>query len=244
MKLYDMHCHIDLMPSMTTFANDALNDNICILTVTTTPKAYTKEISMLRSFPNIRVALGLHPQLVSERYAELALVEKYIIEAGYVGEVGLDFNKHFFDSKGKQIDVFDNIINWCGKQSNKIISIHSVHAAKEVLDILEKHSCAEHNRCILHWFSGTLGQLQRGVEMGCLFSINSAMLKSLNGQKIISKIPSKNILIESDAPFVEEISSVKRLRNELTVVSTKLATFFDDSLLPDIQNRSAYLLAM
>jgi TatD DNase family protein len=232
------------MPSMTAFADDALNDNICILAVTTTPKAYTKEIGMLQSFSNIRIALGLHPQLVSKRYAELTLVEKYITKAGYIGEVGLDFNKHFVESKGKQIDVFDNIINWCGKQSNKIISIHSVHADKEVLDILERHSCVEHNRCILHWFSGTLQQLQRGVEMGCLFSVNSAMLKSSNGQKLISNIPSKNILIESDAPFVQEINSAKRLRNELIIISVKLATFFDDSLLTDIQNRSAELLAI
>jgi len=36
--IYDLHCHLDLLPSMREFAKDAKESNINILAVTTTPK--------------------------------------------------------------------------------------------------------------------------------------------------------------------------------------------------------------
>ena len=76
MELFDFHCHIDLMPSMINFARDVAKTNINVLTVTTTPKAFEKEIEILKQFSNIKVGLGLHPQLVSSRYRELSLVKE------------------------------------------------------------------------------------------------------------------------------------------------------------------------
>ncbi len=244
MDIYDMHCHVDLMNSMTAFADSALKESIGIFAVTTTPKAYEKESCILKPFPNIRVGLGLHPQLVSDRYDELILIEKYISMAVYIGEIGLDFNRQYYPSKEKQMDIFDNIIKWCGQYNGKIISIHAVHADKAVLDVIEKYACAEHNRCILHWFSGTVKQLQRAVEMGCLFSVNSAMLKSPNGQNIIRSIPSKSILLETDAPFIGDIKTAKMLKENLVAVRNKLMEYVGESLLQEIQMTSAALFAM
>ena len=54
--IYDSHCHLDLMPSMIEFAQNAKKSNINILAVTTTPKAYEKEIDYFHSYENIKVA--------------------------------------------------------------------------------------------------------------------------------------------------------------------------------------------
>ena len=169
MRIFDMHCHVDLMPSMTAFANDALKASIGLLAVTTTPKAYEKEMAALQPFPNVRVALGLHPQLIEERYSEIFIVEKYLEDAHYIGEIGLDFNKQFYHSKNKQLDAFERIIKRCGELGGKILSIHSVHADKPTLDIIEKYSAHRQNTIILHWFSGTQKQLQRAVQLGVIF---------------------------------------------------------------------------
>ena len=244
MELYDMHCHVDLMPDMMTFAEQTLVEKLAILAVTTTPKAYAQELTMLRHFTNIRVALGLHPQLVSERYGELTLVEKHIADANYVGEVGLDYNRQFYSSKQKQLDVFTNIMKWCGQYSGKVISIHSVHADKTVLDIIEKYACTNHNKCILHWFSGTISQLQRAIEMNCLFSVNSAMTKSENGQKIIRNIPIDNIVIETDAPFIGGINDATKLRAEVDTTQTTLAALFDETIHARIGRMSKTLLSV
>lgn len=53
--IYDLHCHLDLLPSMREFAKDAKESNINILAVTTTPKAYEKEIAYFHSYENIKL---------------------------------------------------------------------------------------------------------------------------------------------------------------------------------------------
>jgi TatD DNase family protein len=216
MDIYDMHCHVDLMKSMEKFSKAALEERVNLLTMTTTPKAYEVEKKKLTGFTNVQVALGLHPQLVFDRIHELALVEKYIHSTRFVGEIGLDFNKQFYHSKERQIDVFSQIIGWCQRSPMKIISIHSVRSDKNVLDILEKYDCTKHNNCILHWYSGTLKQLDRAIELGCFFSVNEYMLNSPNGRSIVQKVPIDRLLLESDAPFISDIKTVEKLKRSLT----------------------------
>lgn len=211
-----MHCHVDLMKSMEEFSKAALEERVNLLTMTTTPKAYEVEKKKLTGFTNVQVALGLHPQLVFDRIHELALVEKYIHSTRFVGEIGLDFNKQFYHSKERQIDVFSQIIGWCQGSPMKIISIHSVRSDKNVLDILEKYDCTKHNNCILHWYSGTLKQLDRAIELGCFFSVNEYMLNSPNGRSIVQKVPIDRLLLESDAPFISDIKTVEKLKRSLT----------------------------
>ena len=244
MELFDMHCHLDLMPSMTGFASDALKAGIGILAVTTTPKAYEKEIVAFRSYANIRVALGLHPQLVFQRYSELSLVEKHIDRAEYVGEIGLDFNNQFYASREKQIVIFDNIIRWCSEKGGKVISIHSVRSDKAVLDILEKHRCTQQNKCILHWFSGSLTQLQRAVEMGCFFSVNSDMIKSANGRRLICSLPPEKIVVETDAPFIKEITEASNLKTELEGVQSALTDVLGNNITLPVLETSKMLLSL
>lgn len=110
MILYDMHCHLDLMPRMKDIIQESLKERLRIVAVTTTPKAYKKEIEYCKDNPNIKVALGLHPQLVKDRYDELSIVINNICNAKYIGEIGLDFNRQYYSSKEKQIKVFSEII--------------------------------------------------------------------------------------------------------------------------------------
>jgi len=234
--------NIDLMPSMVDFAKETSKMGIGVLAVTTTPKAYEKEKPTLAEFNNIKVGLGLHPQLVSERYSEISLIERFIDCEDYIGEIGLDFNNRFYASKEKQLVVFENIIQWCSQLSGKVISIHTVRSDKIALDTIEKFSCADNNICILHWFSGTQTQQQRAIEMGCYFSVNYSMLASPNGKKLISTIPKERILIESDAPFVNEIQSVQQLARELASIKSSLAESYGNDVLESIRRNSKYIL--
>lgn len=234
-KIYDMHCHVDLMPNMLQFAKDISDKNIQILSMTTTPKAYEKELSFFKSNKAIIPALGLHPQLIKERFNELKLVEKYIPNAKYIGEVGLDFNRQFYSTKEQQIIAFDTIIRKCTEFKGKIISIHSVKSAKQVLDILEKYNCCNSCKCILHWYSGDANQFERAVKMGCFFSVNLKMFESANGKKIVNRIPSERILVESDAPFINDVKSTKALHD---ILSETIKELFDQR--PDIYHEQLY----
>ena len=211
--MFDMHCHVDLIDPMNHFCATAAMLDISILAMTTTPRAYHAETNMLRNYQSVYAALGLHPQLVSERKQELAIFDRYVASSRFIGEVGLDFSKRFYSSKEDQIIAFEHIIQAC--VHSKTISIHSVFSDKQVLDILAKNSTTEHNRCILHWYSGSLKQLDRALEMGCYFSVNEQMLRSANGAKIIRRIPVERMVLESDAPFVGSINTAELLRESL-----------------------------
>lgn len=237
-----MHCHVDLMRSMREFSKEALDEKINLLAMTTTPKAFEIEQKKLSGFSNVQVALGLHPQLVLNRFQELTLIEKHIHTTRFIGEIGLDFNKQFYHSKERQIEVFSQIIKWCQRSPMKIISIHSVRSDKDVLDMLEKYDCTKLNKCILHWFSGTIKQLDRAIELDCFFSVNEYMLNSPNGRSIIQRIPVERLLLESDAPFISDIKTVEQLKRSLTYCLYELSVIKGNEVSKSIFDTSRRLL--
>jgi TatD DNase family protein len=43
--------------------------------------------------------------------------------------------------------------------------------------------------------------LRRGIELGCYFSINAAMMRNERGCDVVASIPADRLLTETDAPF-------------------------------------------
>jgi TatD DNase family protein len=60
-----------------------------VFAMTTTPLAWKRNNELARDCPNIRVGLGIHPQIVGTKEADIGLFERLIDEARYVGEIGL-----------------------------------------------------------------------------------------------------------------------------------------------------------
>ena len=238
MILYDMHCHLDLMPRMKNIIQESLKEELGILAVTTTPKAYKKEIEFCKTNPIIKVALGLHPQLIKDRYGELSIIINNICNAKYIGEIGLDFNKQYYASKEKQIEVFSEIIRICSELGEKIISVHSVKSAEYILNILETFNATRNNLCILHWFTGSEKQLIRAIELGCYFSINKKMLETERGKSIIRKIPKNKLLVETDAPFIKEINFGHDIYEELYQTIKVLSELREEDLFIIIEENS------
>lgn len=200
----DYHCHLDLYPNHKGLLAECQQNGIATLTVTTTPKAWQKNVEMASSYDQIRVALGLHPQLVSQRANELILFEELLQSSRFVGEIGLDASKKFYHSFGAQQLVFQSILQMCAQYKNKIISVHSAYSSKKVLDALETYFFPNNGKVVLHWFSGSKYDIQRAVEMGCYFSINQEMLKNQSSLSNIIKIPIHRILTETDGPFINQ----------------------------------------
>jgi TatD DNase family protein len=106
----DMHCHLDLFPNHREIIAECDREEIATLTVTTTPKAWLKNQALASDSKYVRVALGLHPQLVAERADEIKLFERYLSEARYVGEVGLDAGPQYYRSIEAQERVFERYL--------------------------------------------------------------------------------------------------------------------------------------
>src|SRR5687768_16793465 len=96
--LVDFHCHLDLYPDPAAAVAACERAEIRTLTVTTTPRAWPRNDALTTSTQYVSAALGLHPQLVSERASELELWKEYLPQTRYVGEVGLDAGPRFYRS--------------------------------------------------------------------------------------------------------------------------------------------------
>ena len=199
--MIDFHCHLDLYQNPSLVARKCYEQNVYVLSVTTTPKAWKGTCNLASGYNRIRTALGFHPEIAHARKGELKLFESILPEAKYIGEIGLDGSpsckKHWKD----QLFVFSEILKMSAKAGGRIMSVHSRLSADEVLDELSKNPDA--GLPILHWFSGTQAQLQRAIDIGCWFSVGKPMITSNKGKKIISEIPRNRILPETDGPFVK-----------------------------------------
>jgi TatD DNase family protein len=199
----DFHCHLDLFKDIDSAVRDADADGIYTLSVTTTPKAWPRNYELTRHTKYVRAALGLHPQLIAERAAEISLWEEYLPQARYIGEVGLDAGSKYYRSFDLQKDIFTRILKKCAESEGKILSVHSVRCARIVLDLIESHLPSEHGTVVLHWFTGSKSDARRAVDLGCYFSINAMMMKNERGRDLVLGLPRERLLTETDAPFTQ-----------------------------------------
>lgn len=197
----DFHCHLDLFPDPVSAVSDAEEAGVYTLTVTTTPKAWPRNHDLTHKTKYVRAALGLHPQVIAERSAEIKLWEDYLPQARYVGEVGLDAGPRYYRSLDLQKQIFTRVLQKCAEAGGKILTVHSVRTATTVLDLVESHLNRQQSQIVLHWFTGSKAEARRAIDLGCYFSINAAMLRNDRGRDLVAALPSDRLLTETDAPF-------------------------------------------
>lgn len=197
--MMDLHCHVDLYPNHETILNDIENSGYYVLSVTTVPSAFKGTAALTGKLNNCRTALGLHPQLAHQRHNELPLFDMLCGDTRYIGEIGLDGSKGYVQHMEVQQVVFEHILNKCCEFDDKILTIHSLNAVDDTLELLSAYPKA--GTPILHWFLATKKQVDRAIELGCYFSIGPAMLISTRAKKVISWLPQSRVLLETDGPF-------------------------------------------
>ncbi|QSR21050.1 Qat anti-phage system TatD family nuclease QatD [Hyphomonas sp. KY3] len=198
----DFHTHLDLYPDLARAIAACDRKRVATLAVTTTPKAFERNVELSADSDFVRVGLGLHPQLVADRHLEIDLFERLLPQTRYVGEIGLDRGPAHYRSFELQRSVFGRILRACAQQGDKILSLHSVRATKPVLDMLDEHLPPDRAGVVLHWFTGSKADVRRAVDRGCYFSVNEGMLASATGERVLREIPIHRVLTETDGPFL------------------------------------------
>jgi len=200
--MIDLHCHLDLYPAPESVVARVIAEGIYVLAVTTTPRAWQGTKSLVVSGRRIRLAVGLHPELVEERHAEVDLLCELLPQTQYVGEVGLDGSLRHRQTLKQQRMTLDRILEACAAHGGRILSLHSRGAASLLLDALQEHPAA--GTPILHWFSGTRHEAERAIELGCWFSVGPAMLAGEKGRRLVALLPCDRVLTETDGPFTRK----------------------------------------
>ncbi len=203
MRLVDFHCHIDQYPEFKKLVGAIDRAGVYTLAVTTTPDDWRRNLDACGSSKYVRVAIGLHPEMVESHLDQLPILERHLGETRYVGEIGIDGGPRSYGSLGIQTETFSRIVAACAQSGGKVLSIHSFRAVKRVLDALERHFPPGSGVAVLHWFTGSLSEAKRAVSLGCYFSVNERMALSPNGAKLLAVIPPDRLLTETDGPFTK-----------------------------------------
>ena len=153
----------------------------------------------------IFTTVGIHPHEAKEakqqHYDELTRLAKSRKVIAW-GEIGLDY---FYDHSPRdaQERVFREQMELAFAAKLPII-IHCRDAWADCLNLIEEKWKTTGLGGILHCFSSTLKDAQRGIEMGFLISFagNSTYPKTQNLRDVAKALPIENILIETDSPYL------------------------------------------
>jgi TatD DNase family protein len=197
---FDFHFHADLFPDPAAVAA-CERTRIVTLAVTTTPQAWTQNRLWTEASHYVHAAVGLHPELVAERHAEIGLLEVLMKETPFVGEIGLDGSPQHRKSYANQKDVFVRALTAAQSLGGKVLSIHSPRAARDVLTCIRETTTVDRVLPILHWFSDSFATARQAAALGCFFSVNDRMLDHSAGEMLVRGLPADRLLTESDAPF-------------------------------------------
>ncbi len=138
--------------------------------------------------------------------------------------MGLDFFRNL-SPKEDQTRCFRAQLD-LSKSLNLPVIIHDREAHKETLSILNEEKAWETGG-VIHCFSGDIKMATACVDMGFYISIPGTVTfnnaKTLHG--VVKKVPLKNLLIETDAPFLAPVP-FRGKRNEpahVKLVAEKIA---------------------
>jgi len=190
--------------------------------------------ALKEQFPDhMFLMMGLHPTHVKENYLEeLHHVKKWLDKRNFyaVGEIGMDlyWDKTFLQ---QQQDAFKQQINWA-KEKNLPIVIHCRDAFDEIFEVLED---VKDDKLfgILHCFTGNLEQAKKAISYHMKLGIGGvATFKNGKIDTFLDQIPLKNIVLETDAPFLAPTPH-RGKRNEssyLLNVAEKVSDIYQISL--------------
>lgn len=147
-----------------------------------------------------------------QKYLELAKDEKVVA----IGEIGLDYH-HFEDGddeeflKNLQKETLIEFIK-LANEVEKPVMLHCWDGYDDLLEILTENPVAK--KGIVHSFIGSYKTAQKFIELGYLIGLNGIITYGESYDRLIREIDLKNIVIETDCPYLTPRPLEKGLRNE------------------------------
>ena len=224
-RLVDTHCHINHYPEPEKLIAELAEKKIRVHCVTVRPGEYEPCCDLLKNHPDIIPCAGFFPLNAEEEKENFDYFLELVKKTRFIGEVGLDYTISDKKELSLQREIFTEIINTCSKLGNKVLSIHSRRSAE---DVLKTVGDSFNGTAIMHWFSGHEDLVTKTPE-NIFYSVNTVMLSSRQGKKVLDKLRPSQILTETDGPYVElNNKSVKppHMRN----VVNSLSDHWDKSL--------------
>lgn len=178
-----------------------------------------KAVTIAHEFDyGVWAAVGLHPIHVQDedfdfdKYLELAKDNRVVA----IGEIGLDYHHFEEDCDNEKLKKIQKktLIEFI-KLANAIKKpaiLHCWDAYDDLLEILQKHPVNQ--KGIIHSFIGSYKTAQEFIKPGYLIGLNGIVTYGESYERLIREIDLKNIVIETDCPFLTPYPLEKSIRNE------------------------------
>jgi TatD DNase family protein len=198
--MIDTHCHLSSLDydNLEDIIDNMNKENICAITNGIDEVTSDEAIELSKNYNNIYSAIGFHPseiEKISNKYIEY--IERNIKNIVAIGEIGLDYH-YGKENMAEQKKLFENQLKLAEKYKLPVI-VHSRDAIMDTYDILKKYNV----RGVLHAFSGSLEMANKFIKLGFKLGIGGVItFKNCNLKNIISDIDIKNIVLETDSPYL------------------------------------------
>jgi TatD DNase family protein len=233
--LIDTHSHIyseDFSHDVDDVVQNAYNNGIKKIVLPNINSGTVKRLlDLTDSYPHLCYPLmGLHPTSVSSDYREeLQAVEYWLEKRKFygIGEIGIDLYWDRTFAK-EQAEVFRYQLK-LAKSKQLPVVIHLRNSFKEVYKIVKEEQDGS-LKGIFHCFSGDESEAQKILDVGFLLGIGGVItFKNSNLGEVIQKVELKNLVLETDAPYLAPAPKRGR-RNEssyLIYIAQKLSEIYE-----------------
>ena len=209
----DSHCHLD-SPHLYNQLDDVVkrarsNQIEYLLTICTTLESFEKIKLIVKQYSNIYGTFGIHPH-ESNKYKNVDLKfilnekKKYKKIIG-IGETGLDFYYNHSDKKTQKISFIEHI--HAASQLNIPIIVHSRNAEIDTYEILKSEMKNSNLKVLLHCFTGSKDFANKLIDLNCYISVSGIITFKNSGELVdtVASIPIKNLLVETDSPYLAPV---------------------------------------
>lgn len=205
MKIIDSHCHLH----DSEFYSDEqraeihqrnIEDGVGVICVATDEKSAHEAVNFAQNKENVWAAIGVHPHEAKHGWSGIEeILKTKNTDIVAVGEIGLDyFYNH--SSRDEQIKAFEAQMQLAMDYDLPV----SFHVRDGFDDFWPIYDNFPKIRGVLHSFTDTQENLEKGFERGLFVGINgiSTFTKDRDQQVLYENVPMEKMLIETDAPFL------------------------------------------
>jgi TatD DNase family protein len=174
-------------------------------------------IEVCRAKPNVRCAIGIHPNYSADAKVEdVAKLRAMHADPAVValGEMGLDYHYDRAD-RAHQRAIFRAQLELAA-EVNKSVVIHCREAVDDTLAVMKAFSSVP---AVFHCFTGTRDEARKVLDAGYLLGFTGVITFKRNDElrEIVRLAPMDRLLVETDAPYLAPVPR-RGKRNEPSFV--------------------------
>lgn len=208
--LIDTHAHLNddrLIPQCEEIISNMAADGIAaIINVGYDYKSSVYSVELADKYKHIYAAVGIHPhdaKTATGEYYDYFKKAAENIKVVAIGEIGLDYH-YDYSPRDVQARVFVEQLELADHLKLPVI-IHLREAYEDMFKLLNDNKSKLTNSFVLHCYSGSAEMAESFNSFDCYYSFGGAITFAKNKDKVIERIPTDRILLETDCPYMTPI---------------------------------------